>query len=355
MKLRISLQALDPVVPGRARLYVRDLEEELSLASYSIAILRSQDRHYLYAEQAWGASLRWLSLQGWETYEDGFAVLVDAGIVDPLLANSSEAYQLVLGGSDEQEIGKSTLKLDKAILPSTAGGNAQAMELTVAAEPVQVAEPVETNPASVEQAVSPLATEPALAPEAVVEQAPEKSRHEPASVSPAAPPSNKKAGGKAWLWIVLAVLVLGIAAAAAYFFLKDSPQDFAAAPDAPPLAPSAAADACAMEKLAGMPGLQFVQECVKESKTSEQWLAVIAQAKQAQQCDVAQRLYVHKAQAGDVQIALAYAREYDPQTHQVQPCFSQANPATAAYWYETVLLSDPANAQAKARYEELSK
>lgn len=356
MKLRINLQALDPVVPGRARLYVRDLEGELGLEAYSVAIVRSQDRHYLHADKAWGASLRWLPLHGWDTFEEGFAVLVDAGIVDPLLANSSDAYQLLLGSADGQEVGKSTLRLDKAILPSTAGGNAQAMELTAAAGSTEPAEPVDA-PAPAAEAAPAQPVEPAHEPQALAEPADAASQREQAAASPAASAVNKKGagGGKALLWMMVTVLAAGIAAAAAYFFLKKPPEEPAAASVSPPSAPSASADACAMDKLAGMPGLQFVQECVKEPKTSEQWLAVIEQAKQAGQCDVAQRLYVHKAQAGNVRIALAYAREYDPQTHQAQPCFSQANPATAAYWYETVLLSEPGNAQAKARYEELSK
>ena len=132
--------------------------------------------------------------------------------------------------------------------------------------------------------------------------------------------------------------------------------DSPAAPDAPESRPAVVeTDNCTMDKLADRPGLQFVQECVKESKTSEQWLTVIEEAKKAEQCDVAQRLYVNKAQSGDVKIAMAYAREYDPKDHQANACFSKPNPATAAYWYETVLLSEPDNAQAKARFQELSQ
>ncbi|QRF91296.1 hypothetical protein CLH39_14160 [Alcaligenes faecalis] len=348
MKLRFSLQALEPAVPGRARLYVRDLDEELDLGEYSIAIQRSQNSYYLHSAQSWDASLRWLPQQGWTEHEEGIAVLLNADIVDSLLANASDAYQITLADSTGEELGRSPLKLDKAILPSTAGGNAQAMELTMpaAAAPEPPApEPVVETPPVVE------VVEPVPEPEPVKVDVPAPKKE---TAAPVAPPAKK--GGMA-KWIVLLVLLLILAGAAGYWFYSQSAKgDSPAVPDAPESRPAVVeTDNCTMDKLSDRPGLQFVQECVKESKTSEQWLAVIEEAKKAEQCDVAQRLYVNKAQSGDVKIAMAYAREYDPKDHQANTCFSKPNPATAAYWYETVLLSEPDNAQAKARFQELSQ
>ncbi|MGO3130656.1 MAG: hypothetical protein ACTIJQ_02630 [Alcaligenes sp.] len=342
MKLRFNLQALEPAVPGRARLYVRSVDEddELELGDYSIAIQRSQNSYYLHSAQSWDASLRWLPQQGWAEHEEGIAVFLGSDIVDSLLANSSDAYQFTLATADGRELGKSPVKLDKAILPSTAGGNAQAMELTM---PVAAPEPVLEAPPRVE------VVEPTPEPVQVDAPAPIA---EPLAPAPAAPPAKKGGMGK---WIALVVLLL-ILAGAGYWFYSQSAKDSPAVPDAPVDKPAVlATDACSMDKLTDRPGLQFVQECVKETKTSEQWLAVIEEAKKAEQCDVAQRLYVNKAQSGDVKIAMAYAREYDPKDHQAHACFSQPNPATAAYWYETVLLSEPDNAQAKARFQELSQ
>ncbi|HCA16845.1 MAG TPA: hypothetical protein DEO64_06895 [Alcaligenes faecalis] len=347
MKLRFNLQALEPAVPGRARLYVRSVDEddELELGDYSIAIQRSQNSYYLHSAQSWDASLRWLPQQGWVEHEDGIAVLLGPDIVDSLLANSSDAYQFTLATADGRELGKSPVKLDKAILPSTAGGNAQAMELTmpVAAPEAPAPEPVLETPPVLE------VVEPAPEPIPVEVPAPVV---EPPAPAPVAPPAKKGGMGK---WIALVVLLL-ILAGAGYWFYSQSAKDSPAVADAPEEKPAVVAtDACSMDKLADRPGLQFVQECVKETKTSEQWLAVIEEAKKAEQCDVAQRLYVNKAQSGDVKIAMAYAREYDPKDHQAHACFSKPNPATAAYWYETVLLSEPDNAQAKARFQELSQ
>lgn len=346
MKLRFSLQALEPAAPGRARLYVRDLDEELDLGEYSIAIQRSQNSYYLHSAQSWDASLRWLPQAGWTEHEEGIAVLLGPDIVDSLLANASDAYQITLADASGQELGRSPVKLDKAILPSTAGGNAQAMELTMPVAAVEAPVPAPEPEPVVE------------APPAVVEPAPEPVKVDvPAppvqAPAPVVAPAKKGGMGK---WIALLVLLLIAAGAAGYWFYSQSAKDSPAAPEAPETKPAVVeTDNCSMDKLADRPGLQFVQECVKESKTSEQWLAVIEEAKKAEQCDVAQRLYVNKAQSGDVKIAMAYAREYDPKDHQAHACFSKPNPATAAYWYETVLLSEPDNAQAKARFQELSQ
>ena len=84
-------------------------------------------------------------------------------------------------------------------------------------------------------------------------------------------------------------------------------------------------------------------------------LAIIEAAKDAKKCGVAQRLYANRAQGGDVKVALAYAREYDPQEHKPSECFKTADADTAAYWYDTVLQNDPGNQKAKQRLEELRK
>ncbi|KAG1381944.1 hypothetical protein G6F59_017881 [Rhizopus arrhizus] len=101
--------------------------------------------------------------------------------------------------------------------------------------------------------------------------------------------------------------------------------------------------------------LEFVQACVKENLTSPAMLEVIQTAKKDGHCGIAQRLYANKAQAGDVQIALAYAKEYDPKYLEPSKCFATPDKATAAYWYETVLGVDANNTEAKERFEELSK
>ena len=114
-------------------------------------------------------------------------------------------------------------------------------------------------------------------------------------------------------------------------------------------------DGCSAANLATKSELEFVQACIAQQPPTDTLLAVIQSAKSAQKCGVAQRLYANRAQGGDSKVALAYAREYDPKFHQPNDCFKEADNATAAYWYDTVLQVEPDNGEAKQRYEELSK
>jgi hypothetical protein len=98
--------------------------------------------------------------------------------------------------------------------------------------------------------------------------------------------------------------------------------------------------------------LKFIQSCLKTNPTTDQVLEVVAAAKLAKRCDVAQRLYVFKSNGGDTRVALAYAREYDPATF-VAGCVMAADKDTALYWYDFVLSKDPANQQAKDRIKVL--
>jgi hypothetical protein len=96
--------------------------------------------------------------------------------------------------------------------------------------------------------------------------------------------------------------------------------------------------------------LAFIQSCLKTKPEPKQILEIIASAKQANKCAIAQRLYANQAQGGNVEIALAYAEEYEKGSS----CF-QADKETAIYWYETALSNDPNNATAKEKLEALKK
>lgn len=128
----------------------------------------------------------------------------------------------------------------------------------------------------------------------------------------------------------------------------------AAAPEATNTEPKAPAG-CSAQSLDTLSELEFVQTCVQEKLDSDKLLAIIQSAKEAKKCGVAQRLYANRAQGGDTKIALIYAGEYDPKYHQASECFKEADKDTAAYWYETVLQSEPENQTAKQRLEELAK
>ena len=100
--------------------------------------------------------------------------------------------------------------------------------------------------------------------------------------------------------------------------------------------------------------MPFIQTCLKTNPDTAKVLAVIELAKTAKRCDVAQRIYAFKGQGGDVVIALAYAKEFDPKFF-VAGCFAAADKNTALYWYELVLARDPNHTEAKERAEALKK
>jgi hypothetical protein len=124
---------------------------------------------------------------------------------------------------------------------------------------------------------------------------------------------------------------------------------------APTPAAPAAAEACSIEALAATKDdLSFIQACLKTTPDSAKVLAVIELAKTAKRCDVAQRLYAFKGQAGDVVVALAYAKEFDPKFF-VAGCLTVADKNTALYWYDLVLAKDSNQTEAKVRVEDLRK
>jgi hypothetical protein len=123
-----------------------------------------------------------------------------------------------------------------------------------------------------------------------------------------------------------------------------------AAPPVPVEPPACSAEAMAKVK----DDLIFIQSCLKTNPDSVQVLAVIDAAKKSNRCDLAQRLYAFKGQAGDIPVALAYAKEFDPASF-AAGCFKAADKETAIYWYEVVVSKDANHAEAKSRLEALRK
>lgn len=350
MKLRFSLIPLEPSVPGKARLCVSAYDgEHLGVQNYQIQLERKDVDAYLQADGRWGAQSCWLQLQGWTEFEGGVAVLIDASVLDPILLQET-GLRIALRNEQGSVVGVRGLSFNPLglALSSAAGTGAQQAEAVHVLAPVSQHQP-EPQP---EPQLQPV---PAPEPETVVEPivAPVEEPEIPVIVEPPASPPVQQAPTKTrsrWgLWVGLAILAAAAAGGVAYWLSQDKPVE--------PLAdvPKEPAGVCSLERMQTMAELTFVQECVNENYDSAQWLEVIGRAKQAGKCEIAQRLYVNKAQAGDAAIALAYAREYDPAQARSTQCFTQANPATAAYWYETVLMAQPENADAKARLQELSQ
>lgn len=369
--------ATDPAVPGEAQLLIRlrgvtDLVESLEFA------LLNNQQNYLQEGDQWSPAPHWFSISGGYPLQSGSGFRVGAAIVDPLLVNQSPIQLHVKLASGEDR--HTTLQVAReAVLPSSARGEVGEYggSSVISTPVVEVPQVPELAPVGV-----PVEIElPAFSaePEPEVEAEPE-----PVPVATPLPMASTAAPKSKTPLILGGVVLLLLLGALIFWFSRpadapsaaapvtDSIADTAAEPVTDPTAETAAElvaaepvvneasgeatdDGCSATNLATKSELAFVQACIAEQPPTDALLAVIQNAKSAQKCGVAQRLYANRAQGGDSKVALAYAREYDPKFHQSNDCFKEADNATAAYWYDTALQVEPDNAEAKQRYEELSK
>ncbi|HAT6346495.1 TPA: hypothetical protein F3P23_08330 [Aeromonas hydrophila] len=348
--------ATDPAVPGEAQLLIRLRGIAELVEGLEFSLLNNQ-QNYLQEGGQWSPAPHWFGIRGGYPLQSGSGFRVGAAIVDPLLANASPTQINVKLASGE--IRHTTLQMAReALFPSSARGEVgEYGGSSVIHSPVVDVSPV-PEPAPIEQPVEIELPTFSAEPEVELEPVPVVT---PSPVATTAAPKSK-------MPLILGGVVLLLLIGALIFWFSRS----AAVPVADPIAETAAEpvaaepvvneasgeapeDGCSAANLATKSELEFVQACIAQQPPTDTLLAVIQRAKSAQQCGVAQRLYANRAQGGDSKVALAYAREYDPKFHQPNDCFKEADNATAAYWYDTVLQVEPDNDEAKQRYEELSK
>lgn len=349
--------ATDPAVPGEAQLLIRLRGVSELVEGLEFALLNNQ-QNYLQEGGEWSPAPRWFGISGGYPLQSGSGFRVGAAVVDPLLVNASPIQIHVKLASGE--IRHTTLQVAReAVLSSNArgevgeyGGSSVINSPVVNAPPVPGLAPVEVL---VEIELPALRAEPEPVPVATALLA-----------ATAAVPKSKTP------LILGGVVLLLMIGALIFWFSRSADAPSTATSVTDPIAekvvePVAAEpmvnetngevteDGCSADNLATQSELEFVQACIAQQPPIDALLAVIQSAKSAQKCGVAQRLYANRAQGGDTKVALTYAREYDPKFHQPNDCFKEADNATAAYWYDTVLQVEPDNAEAKQRYEELSK
>jgi hypothetical protein len=345
MPIRVDLLALEPNVPGKARLTVKKWQGGEEQLEFSIQ--RNQDGFYLQDHKAWSNNPFWFKVSRFDVTAsgDGLEAQVGPDVVDPLLEGGvNSQFQIELREQSQGHADKGVVRPGVGVLPSTAGGQTRSTyggaELTAPSAPAPAPEILEI-PELPELVLS------TAEPEVELESVP----HDPDYAPP--PPPVKKSN-KGLIGLLIVVLLL-LAAGGGFWFYKRTPAPAPVAAN-PAAAPAGAdAQACTLESMNSLPELTFVQTCIKAAPDSAKLLEIINQAKAGKHCGVAQRLYANRAQAGDALIANAYAREYDPKYLQASECFPTADNATAAYWYETILTQDPNNAEAKQRFEELQK
>jgi len=335
--------ACHPAEPGTAQLMVR-LRGEQGLLPDLTFTLCNNEQNYLQPDGSWSPAPHRFTISGGYPLNNGSGFRIGASLLDPLLATASQVQIQVTLVSGETR--NTTLQLVRdELFSSEARGqtvNYTSSSVLSSPEPAPVA-----------------AAQPVVQPE-------------PVPLAPISAADERKPQRKSSLvpMIIAALLVLLIAAGALWWFLgRDSASNIPAATEkqpetpvasAPPAAQADPADKpavgeCSSASLNSQSELEFVQNCVQQKLDSDKLLMIIQAAKEAKKCGVAQRLYANRAQGGDSKVAVAYAGEYDPKYHQRGECFKEADPDTAAYWYETALQSEPNNQKAKERLEELRK
>ncbi|MHC2146640.1 hypothetical protein [Pseudomonas sp. 210_17 TE3656] len=347
MGIRVDVLPLIENTPGQGWLRISGWTGASEGLEYSVQ--SSQTRDFLHPGKQWTNVAHGFQLIGLAPAEgaDALQVVVGPELIDPLLAASGTAnFRITLNNPALGQSEATMVRLDKHLLASIASTGAKKPEPVPAPAavppPPQIPEPVVVAEAPAPVVEAPVIAEPA--PEPIPE---------PAVTPPPAAPAKKNR----WLLPLLLLLVLLAIAAGAWWFMQ---QPKPAVAEQPPTTtsttttpPTAEAQPCTLESMQSQPELAFVQGCIQKAPGSAALLEVINLAKANNQCAVAQRLYANRAQSGDIQIATAYAHEYDPKYHQPSECFKAPDTATAAYWYETILGFDANNADAKQRFEEL--
>ncbi|MGE6106256.1 hypothetical protein [Aeromonas sobria] len=353
--------ATDPAIPGEAQLLIRLRGVSELVEGLEFSLLNNQ-QNYLQEGGQWSPAPHLFSIHGGYPLQSGSGFRVGAAIVDPLLVNASPIQINVKLASGE--IRHTTLQVAReAVFPSSARGEVgEYGGSSIINSPVVDAPPV-PDLASVEVPVE--IELPAFSAEPEVEP-------EPVPVTASLPAAATAASKSKVMLILGGVALLLLIGALIFWFNRSADAPSAVAPVTDSMAETAVEpvvaeavvneasgeateDGCSAVNLATKSELEFVQACIAQQPPTDTLLAVIQSAKSAQKCGVAQRLYANRAQGGDSKVALAYAREYDPKFHQPNDCFKEADNATAAYWYDTVLQVEPNNGEAKQRYEELSK
>jgi len=336
MGIKVDVLPLSENTPGQGWLRISGWTGASEGLEYSLQ--SSQSRDFLHPGKQWTNVVHWFQLSGLVPAEGADALKAQIGpeLIDPLLAASGSAnFRITLNNPGQGQSEASMVRLDKQLLTSIALTGVKAPEPTPPAVP-QAAHLPEPAP---------------------VVEAPAQTVEAPATPDPVAEPATTPAKKNRWLLPLLLIVLLALGAGIWWFMQQPKPAvvEEPAAPTTPQPTPTAQTQPCTLESMKSQAELAFVQSCLQKAPDSAALLEVINVAKANKHCEVAQRLYANRAQNGDIQIATAYAHEYDPKYHQASECFKEPEAATAAYWYETILGFDQTNADAKQRFEELKQ
>ncbi|MBI0037485.1 hypothetical protein H3T61_04515 [Gilliamella sp. B14384H2] len=350
MALRIELEGDKP---GVAKFLAQKWSGS---ADIDILIQRNQDGYYLSGLNQWGPEKNWHTVTSMSVENEQLSGLVDEWLVDSLLSqeNSVRFLAEIRDKQNQSYIDRGVINIAETVFPSSALITSPAIFDEIEQntfEPNKVASNLVESDDS--QPVEPETEEQTIVVENEVKVEPEMESE--IEVTPTSTitqqavsdPQSTKAKSKLGLIIIIFVILLtfaGIGFAVWYFLFSQ---------DKNPLISLTQSNSQCNIANATTDDLSFIQQCLQSKPDAGAVIDVINQAKQANKCNIAQRLYANQSLL-NAKVALLYAKEYDVKFYQDNQCF-KADKETAIYWYETSLNNDPNNELAKERLAELQK
>lgn len=350
MALRIELEGDKP---GVAKFLAQKWSGS---ADIDILIQRNQDGYYLSGLNQWGPEKNWHTVTSMSVENEQLSGLVDEWLVDSLLSqeNSVRFLAEIRDKQNQSYIDRGVINIAETVFPSSALITSPAIfdELEqntfdpnkVASNLVESDDSQPVEPETEEQTIgveNEVKVEPEM--ESEIEVTPSSTITQQA----VSDPQSTKAKSKLGLIIIIFVILLTLAGIgfAVWYFLFSQDKN-------PLISLTQSNSQCNVDNVT-TDDLSFIQQCLQSKPDADAVIDVINQAKQANKCNIAQRLYANQSLL-NAKVALLYAKEYDVKFYQDNQCF-KADKETAIYWYETSLNNDPNNELAKERLAELQK
>ncbi|MDF7666630.1 hypothetical protein PT273_01995 [Orbaceae bacterium ESL0727] len=378
MALRIELEADKP---GVAKLVIQKWSGN---ANVDILVQRNQDGYYLADGNQWTAETHWHNVPNLLVDNDKLEGPVTEWLVDALLSQENRVRFLMTvrehqhvdqpnteqANSDQQNddqksqaplMDRGVMNISEKVLASSALDPFATPRVDQSINHLDSDNAVTQLPA-IEPVLPPLSPEELLSDPAPltddipIEPVNEQSITDAIEDEPVItvseddkdilqPIKTKKRVGLIAIFVILLLLIL---AGLSWYFLwllnRNSTTDSQS--------PSQSITGCALSD-AGDDDLAFIQKCLQNKPDTAAILSLINEAKAANKCNIAQRLYANQAQQ-NASIAMIYAQEYDDKFYQPNDCF-KTDKDTAAYWYETALALDPNNANSALAKERLAE
>ena len=352
MALRIELEGDKP---GVAKFLAQKWRGS---ADIDLLIQRNQDGYYLSGLNQWGPEKNWHTVTSMSVENEQLSGLVDEWLVDSLLSqeNSVRFLAEIRDKQNQSYIDRGVVNIAETVFPSSALNTQLSISDEtkqntfesdkVASNLVESDDSQPVEPETEEQTIgmeNEVIVEPEMESEIEVTPTPTPTITQQ-EVSASQPTKAKSKLGLIIIIFVILLTLAGIGFAVWYFLFSQ---------DKNPLTSLTQSNSQCNIANATTDDLSFIQQCLQSKPDTGAVIDVINQAKQANKCNIAQRLYANQSLL-NAKVALLYAKEYDVKFYQDNQCF-KADKETAIYWYETSLNNDPNNELAKERLAELQK